>query len=222
MASSAAWGVGATIHYYQSLIDASRLRGIDLALLIAHADVSRVLSYVGEAKLSELSHYLAGFANRLVGAGAEVGAIAAITPHICLPELRHLTKLPFISLPEETAREIKLRGLKRVALFGTRFTIETRLFGTLDEVEVILPKREEIDAIHSAYVGIVNAGRASAKDESNLRTIAHTLCRRDGVEAIVLAGTELALVFNQDNTDFPAVDCAQVHIDAIIRKMAGI
>ena len=54
-----------------------------------------------------------------------------------------------------------------------------------------------------------------------LTDIAHTLLSRDRVEAIVLAGTELSLLFDDTNTDFPAIDCARVHIDAIVARLLG-
>jgi aspartate racemase len=57
-------------------------------------------------------------------------------------------------------------------------------------------------------------------NETGLRNLAKTLCCRDNVEAIVLAGTELNLIFNDANTDFPAIDCARAHIDGIIRQLA--
>ena len=49
---------------------------------------------------------------------------------------------------------------------------------------------------------------------------AETLIKRDRVEAILLAGTDLSAVFkNADNTPFPHLDCAAVHIDAIMRRL---
>jgi|EP01046_Picozoa_sp_COSAG06_P024641 aspartate racemase len=48
---------------------------------------------------------------------------------------------------------------------------------------------------------------------------AETLIKRDGVEAILLAGTDLSAVFNANNTPFPHLDCAAVHIDAIMRRL---
>jgi hypothetical protein len=106
-----------------------------------------------------------------------------------------------------------------VALFGTRFTIESDFFGALGDVEVVRPSPEETDYIHRTYIEIVNAGRGPMSQETGLRNLANTLCRRDNVEAIVLAGTELNLIFNNGNTDFPTIDCARVHIDGIIRQL---
>jgi aspartate racemase len=97
-----------------------------------------------------------------------------------------------------------------VALFGTRFTIESDFFGALGDVEVVRPSPEETDYIHRTYIEIVNAGRGPMSQETGLRNLANTLCRRDNVEAIVLAGTELNLIFNNGNTDFPTIDSSAV------------
>ena len=119
------------------------------------------------------------------------------------------------------AREIRLRNLKRVALFGTRFTIETRMFEQLSGItEVVTPKPGEVSYIHDSYLQIVKQPSGVGRDRyRGLTELAHTLCRRDAVEAIVLAGTELSLLFNEANTDFPRVDCAQVHMNAIMRRI---
>lgn len=85
--------------------------------------------------------------------------------------------------------------------------------------DVIQPQPEEIDSIHEIYLQLVKGGAGSERQFQSLREIAHTLCRRDGAEAIVPAGTELSLVFNEGNTDFPHVDCARVHIDAIMHRL---
>ena len=58
--------------------------------------------------------------------------------------------MPIIDMLEVTARGLRERGFSRVALFGTRFTIETALFGALNAVEVIPPRPQEIDEIHGS------------------------------------------------------------------------
>jgi aspartate racemase len=214
-------GVGATVHYYQTIIRAHQEHGRVPRLVIAHADVDRVLGSVRDRNFSDLAQYLADFANQLADAGAEVIAIAAITPHICFVEMAQQSRLPIVNLLDEIVGEIASRGLKRVALFGTRFTIESDLFGYLDGFDVVRPRPEEIDYIHDTYVEIVNSGRGGEKHETGLRRLAHTLSERDGAQSIVLAGTELALVFNDANTDFPAIDCMRVHIDAIMRRLVA-
>jgi aspartate racemase len=213
-------GVGATVHYYQELVKAHAARGLTLRLLIAHADVNLVLSYVRDGKIVELAEYLATLVRQLQGGGADIAAVSAITPHICIAELLRLSQLPLVNLGAEVADEIRRRGLRRVALFGTRFVMESALFGQLAGVtEVIQPAPGEIDSIHEIYLQLVSDGAGSERQFQALTEIAHALCARDGAEAIVLAGTELSLVFNEGNTDFPHVDCARVHIEAIVRGL---
>jgi aspartate racemase len=102
---------------------------------------------------------------------------------------------------------------------GTRFTIDTDMFGQLSGVEIVKPKPTEIDAIHETYVQLAKDGAGSAEQYERLRRVAHTLCDRDGVDAVVLAGTDLSLLFNPANTDFPHIDGARIHIRAIMRRL---
>jgi len=147
---------------------------------------------------------------RLAAGGAELAAISAISPHICIRELERLSALPLVNIIEEVGAEIRARGYKKVALFGTRFVIESRMFGMLEGIEVIVP--EQVETIHNTYLQIVNGG---TEGTSILSQVAKSL----PVDAIVLAGTDLSLVFNEHNTDFPHVDCAKVHIQAIARRL---
>lgn len=214
-------GVGATLHYYQAIVDAHRRRGLVPQLLIAHADAGRVLADVRDGNLTGLAAYLAGFADQLAAGGATFGAIAAVAPHICFAELAGQSRLPLVSMVAETARAIDGRSLRRVALFGTRFVIESDLYGQLTDVAIIRPIPQEIELIHDTYMDVVTLGRGTEQHRATLHHVAHTLIERDGVDAIVLAGTELALGFDSATTDLPAVDCAAVHIDGIMQRVSG-
>jgi aspartate racemase len=212
-------GVAATVHYYQELVREHTLRGLVPNLLIAHADVNRVLSYAAAGHTLALAQYLSEFLRRLSLGGATIAALSAVTPHICAAELVELSPIPFVSLPNEILSEIHTRRLKRVALFGTRFTIETGVFGQLTGVEIVKPQPDEIDFIHQTYERLATDGRGTAEQYDGLRALAHKLCERDKVEAVILAGTDLTLLFNEANTDFPHIDGARVHILAIMRRL---
>jgi len=212
-------GVAATVHYYKELVREHTVRGVQPNLLIAHADVNRVLSDAAKGQTLALAEYLAGFLHRLALAGATIGVLPSVTPHICAPELKELSPIPLVSLPDAVLGEIQARQLKRVALFGTRFTIESGMFGQLPRVEVVKPRPDEIDFIHRTYVQMATDGRGTTEHYDGLRALAHKLCERDKVDAVVLAGTDLSLIFNEANTDFPHIDGGRGHILAIMRKV---
>ncbi len=214
-------GVGATIHYYRELVKGHAAMGSVPQLIIVHADVNHVMRSAAAGDRAGLAEYLAAIIQRMANAGAQLAAIPAVLPHICAPELAGISPLQLVNLITEVSGEIRRRELRRVALFGARPTLETRLFGALDGVEVIQPESSEFDFIHESYARIATDPEHAGRYFEPLRNLAHKLCRRDGAEAIVLAGTDLSLVFNEANADFPHVDCARVHLNAIIQASAA-
>jgi aspartate racemase len=210
-------GPGATVHYYRGLIAAHEAAGRVPRMLIAHADVDRARTLAEGKRLDELARYLSGLIAGTAAGGAEMAAIVAITPHICAAELTALSPLPLIDIVSEVAEAIRARGLKRVALFGTRSTVESRMFGRLG-VEVVMPKPDEVERIHNTYLDVLY-DRSTPAQIDGLRDLAHTLIKRDGAESVLLAGTDLSMVFDESNTGFPTIDCAGVHIAAITRRL---
>lgn len=213
-------GVGATVLYYRAITAACAERSIVPHLTMANAHAPTALGLVQDGRIQDLAAYLAGFIGQLAASGATFFAIPAITPHICLADLKRQVALPIVDILQVTAQRLRDRQLSRVALFGTKFTIDGKLFGALDAFDIVRPHDDEVDEIHRIYLGLATKGQISTDDEARLRDLAHTLCRRDRVEAIILAGTDLNLVFNEGNAGFPAVDCAAAHIDAIVAQMS--
>jgi aspartate racemase len=212
-------GVSATVMYYKAIAAGCVDRGRVPRMTLAHADAPTALAHVTDGRIDALAEYLADFVRELAAAGAELLAIPAVTPHIAIDLLRRQSPLPIVDMLEATERRLRERGLSRVALFGTRFTIETEIFGALESLEVVAPKRDEVDEIHRVYLELATDGRTSPANVENLRRIASAIRARDRVDAIVLAGTDLNVIFDEATAGFPAVDCAAAHIDAILDRM---
>jgi aspartate racemase len=212
-------GVGATIHYYQELAKLHAARDRTLNLVMVHAETSRVFDRVRAGDREGLAQYLASFIQRLKGAGAEIAAIPAITPQFCLRELVALSPLPLINIFEALAQELARRSVRRVAVFGTKYVIDSALFGFVEGVEIVQPRSDEVDCIHQTYIELLQNGKGSREQHSKLTALANTLRRRDAVEAIIFAGTDLSLLFNDANTEFPYLDCAALHLQAILKRL---
>jgi aspartate racemase len=212
-------GVGATVHYYEKLARAHEAQGHTLDLVIIHAEISRVFEYARADDRKGLAEYLAGYIRRMQAAGAEVVAIPAVTPHVCARELMAISPLPVVTIFEPLLEELRARAVRRAAILGTRFVMESSLFGQLPDVEIIKSRPEEMDYIHNTYNELARTGKASAEQHANLTALAHTLVRRDGVDTIILAGTDLALLFHDTNTDFPNIDCGALHLRAILKRL---
>jgi len=213
-------GVGATVHYYENLGRGCQRLGFALDIVITHAQTPRVFAYVEAKDREGLAEYLNGYIRRMKAAGAEMAAIPAITPLYCAKELAATSALPIVSLLDPLNRELAARKARRVGIFGTRFVVESDLFGALTGVEVMRPAPEEVDLIHKTYVELAATGEPSADKHEKLTALAHRFVSRDAVDVILLAGTDLTLLFNESNTDFPHVDCAALHIQEILTQVA--
>lgn len=141
-----------------------------------------------------------------------MGAVSAIAPHICIRELECISPIPIVSAIEAIRGELRTRYLRKMALFGTRFVIESRLFGMLEDTDVHVPPPEQVTEIHEAYM------RAMRCEERARETLCRIACDTPE-DAIVLAGTDLSEVFDASNTPFPFVDCAGAHARAIKRAL---
>ena len=116
----------------------------------------------GEAK--SMAQYVAGLLLRLRAAGAAFAALPAETPDLCMSELRPISPLPLVHLLEVVDDSVRANGFRRVALFGTRFTVESAMFGALTSVEVVRPQPQEIDYIHKTYFQLASSGVGGSRE----------------------------------------------------------
>lgn len=212
-------GVGAAIHYYRELAKAHDARKAAMELAMVHADLTRMARWSREGDAKSMAGYLSDLIARLQAAGATFAAIPAVTPHLCINELLPVSSLPLVNILEVVSDSVRASGFQRVALFGTRYTVQSAMFGALRTVEVVTPRPEEVDYIHETYFRLASTGVGGQTERDGLTAIAQTLMRRDKVDAILLAGTDLAMIFDETNTSFPHVDCARVHLDRILGLM---
>ena len=212
-------GVGATVHYYRELAKAHQARGSALQLVMVHADMHRVLDHVRAGKRTGLAEYLAGLIGRLRAAGADVAAIPAVTPHCCAAELMEISPLPLANILTATDEAIAARAFRRMAVFGTRFSIETDLFGQIRNAEIVRPQPAEIDQIHETYTQLAEAGIGSDTQRQQLSSLARKMIDRGQLDGIILAGTDLSVIFDEKTTDFPHIDCSRIHLEAIMKRL---
>lgn len=208
-------GPAATDFYYRYLISALSQAGQDLTLTMAHADTKTLLLNQAQGNVAAQVGVYLQLTERLLRCGIERVAVTSIAGHFCIDAFKDMSPVPVIDLLEVVKLEVRRRGLKRVGLLGTRVVMETGFNGVLDGVEVVAPATGLLD-VHDAYVSMASAGLATAAQRELFLRTGATLTNQQGCEAIMLAGTDLALVFKEgDNPGFETVDCAALHAAAI-------
>lgn len=208
-------GPAATEYYYRGLVRASSAAGKPIDLTIVHSNINTLQRNLANNAAGEQAEIFLEFVKRLQAAGADAAAVTSLAGHFCINELEAISPLPIINAIPILDRYFAAADLNRIALLGTRTVLESRFYGGVTSVEIILPQGDELQATHDNYVGMAMAGVATSQQRDFMLSLGKKLCRDQGADAIALAGTDLFLVFDGEDHEFPVVDCAQVHIDAI-------
>ena len=211
-------GPAATEFYYRNLVRAHVAANCAMELTIVHADVRDLIQNMSDNAPDKQAEIFLQLTRRLRAAGAEAVAVTSIAGHFCIRELEVLSPLPVINAIPEIEAALVNRGLRRVGLLGTRVVMQSRLYGGVNAVDVVVPQGGSFDATHNAYVAMAAAGQGDDQQRELLFSVGNDLCRKQGVEAVVLAGTDLFLAFDGHDCGFPTIDCARVHIDALFRE----
>jgi aspartate racemase len=220
-------GIGpeSTIDYYRRLLDGAQKRnpgGPALQIIINSIDLQKGLDLLGANKLNELTEYIVPEVMRLHSAGAEFGFLAANSPHIVFGDIARLSPIPLVSIVEATCAEARGRGFKKLGLFGTRFTMHGRFYPevfTREGVGLVVPTSAEQDYIHDKYINELIPGKFLPETRDGLLAIATRMKKQDGMQALVLGGTELPLILTDSSLlGIPFLDTTQIHVNAILER----
>lgn len=216
-----------TIEYYRLLVASYRERQPDGSyppLIINSINLQRLIELVTADDRAGLVETLLPELEKLKRAGAEIALLASNTPHLVFDELARRSPLPLISIVEAARAEAQRLGLKRVGLFGTRFTMKAGFYTARFAeagIAVVTPEPAEQDVIHGKYMGELIHGRFLDESRERLLAIARGLRERDGIEALILGGTELPLLFRDPPADMPMLDTGRIHVEAAVAQMLG-
>jgi aspartate racemase len=210
-------GPAATDFYYRRLISTFASKKAALELTIAHADTPTLLGNLARNDAAAQVAIFMNLTNRLAAAGAECVAITSIAGHFCIDAFKASSVLPVLDMISEVNRTIEQRAFSRIGILGTRTVMQTRLFGGVPRVEIVPPSGRDLDDVHQAYVAMAASGIVTEAQSAIFAAVSERLLKESGVEAIMLGGTDLALVFNERDAGFPLIDCASIHADAIAK-----
>jgi aspartate racemase len=209
-------GPAATDFYYRRLISIFASRKTMLDLTIVHADTPTLLDNLATNHVEAQVAIYSGLTNRLVAAGAECVVVTSIAGHFCINEFKTVSPLPVVDMIVEVSAALEKRGRKRIGILGTRRVMETRFYGAIaGVVEIVPPSGRDLEDVHQAYIAMAASGVVTDAQRSVFNTVSERLLAEQGAEAIMLGGTDLALVFDEATARFPIIDCAGIHVGSI-------
>jgi aspartate racemase len=162
---------------------------------------------------------LAAAAQRLERGGAEVIILATNTMHLVADAITSAVDVPFIHIADATANAIKAANVDRVALLGTRFTMEGDFMrGRLSEthgLDVRVPDNAGRTTVHRVIYDELVQGEINADSRAAYVEIIEGMAG-DGAGGVILGCTEIGLLIQQEHVSIPAFDTTRIHAEAAV------
>lgn len=217
-------GPESTIDYYRRILEGWQREDPTTApsIVIDSIDVQKLLRLVATDRAA-LTEYLSASLHRLAGAGVNFVAITANTPHVVFDALAARSPVMMMSIVEVCAQEARARALHRLALLGTRFTMEATFYPEVfarHGIAVVVPGAADREWIHARYVEELLKG--SFRDETRQEFVSYVsrLREAEGIDGVILGGTELPLLLRSPViAGVPTLDTTQLHVTAIVAQL---
>jgi aspartate racemase len=221
-------GIGpeSTVEYYRSIMASYREQKRDgsyPSILINSIDLTRMLGLIGENRLAEVPQYLVDEVQKLAQAGADFGFLAANTPHIVFDDTHRQSPIPLISIVKVTCEEALSLGLKKVCIFGTRFTMGQRFYPDVFSkvgIALVAPEPDEQDYIHEKYLNELVNGIFLPETRKRLLMIVDRMIEGLEIDGLILGGTELPLILKEaEYKGIPFLDTTRIHVKYVVAEL---
>lgn len=221
-------GIGpeSTIEYYRFIVSGYREQRGDGSyppIIINSIDLKKMVDWFEANDFISIVEYLVAAIHKLAKAGADFALVAANTPHIVFADVQNQSPIPLISIVEATCQEATARGMKRVGLFGTRFTMQGGFYSKVfvaAGIEIFVPEPNEQEFIHHKYMSELVPGIILPETREGLLKIAVQMQERHAIEGLILGGTELPLILRDEAPPgLRFLDTTQIHVNAIVSEL---
>jgi aspartate racemase len=219
-------GPESTIDYYGKIVALYRERTGDGSypqFIINSINMKKGLDFMEANNLGGMADYLLEEIGKLAHAGATFGLISANTPHIVFDEVASKSPISLISIVEAACAVAKARTLKRLALLGTRYTMQATFYPKVfsrEEIELFVPAPEDQTYIHDKYLNELVSGKFLPETRARLLAIVDRMKTNSDIDGVILAGTELPLILrNSEHNGIPLLDTTQIHCEAAVIEM---
>jgi len=186
--------------------------------IIYSIDFQDVLTFKAEGRDDALRKLMLDGANKLEYAGAECLLLGANTMHMMADFIQERINIPLIHIGEETAKVIAAQELKKVALLGTKITMEKDFYrNKLAEynIESIIPNDDDRDFINKSIFEEFSIEIFSNETRASYTEIISKMTA-EGAEGIILGCTEIPLLLNQKDFETPLFNTTEIHAEAAV------
>ena len=207
-----------TVTYYKIINEVikEKLGGLHSAKCVLYSvDFQEIEECQANGNWEKSGEILGEAAYNLEKAGADFIVICTNTMHKVVDQIKEKISIPILHIAEMTAEKILEKGLKNIALLGTKYTMEQDFYKSkLIEkgINVIIPDKNDIEIINEVIYDELCLGTINSDSKKKFLEIVDKL-RSKGAEGIILGCTEIGLLIKNEDTDVPLFDTAIIHAE---------
>jgi aspartate racemase len=195
-----------------------RLAGFHSAECVLYSvDFAEIEALQRGKKWPETAQILSRAAKNVEAAGADFIILCTNTMHRVAPDIESAVHIPLLHIADATAKKICARGLRRIGLLGTRFTMEEDFYkGRLSRkhgLDVLVPDPPDRQTVHRVIYQELVVGRIEQASRKQLIEIMKRLAR-SGAEGVILGCTELGLLVKEKDSPVLLFDTTRIHAEA--------
>lgn len=212
-----------TVTYYRVINEVIKkeLGGLHSAKCILYSvDFEEIEACQAKGEWEKSGQILLEAARSLEKARADFIIICTNTMHKVVPQIKAGIKIPILHIAEATAMQLKACKIDKVALLGTKYTMEQAFYKQklIDAgIDVIVPDQEGRSVINRVIYEELCLGKIIAHSKEQFLTIIDQLAA-EGAQGVILGCTEIGLLVNQEDTKVPLFDTTLIHATAAAKK----
>jgi aspartate racemase len=214
-------GPESTVDYYRTLIKRWQHRSPTESyprVIINSIDGRTAMAHMQAGEWDRVGEIVNGAIDAVAAAGAGSALIASNAGHLALDHLSRPLPIPLLHIVDPCRDAAVAAGHTRLGLIGTRFVVESSLYRDRLQpagIATVRPTEDEVNYIHHVYVGELVPGVFRDETRDRLEQVIATMRNREGIDGVILGGTELALILTGPTAGgVPVLNTAQLHVDA--------
>ena len=214
-----------TIPYYRLINEGIKqhLGGLHSAKILLHSvDFHEIEVCQSSNQWDKAGEMLADATQGLVKAGAEGIVLCTNTMHKVADAIESRCAVPFLHIADATGRAIAKQGMTRVALLGTRYTMEQDFYrGRLESefgLETLIPDASEREQINRIIFEELCLGSFTQPSLDIYLKVIERLAQQ-GAEGVIFGCTEIGLLVPVEQSPVPVFDTAAIHATDAVEFM---
>jgi aspartate racemase len=206
-----------TVHYYRIVNETmkQRLGGLHSAkVVLVSVEFHQMEQLQRAGDWATAGEILADAARALQAAGAECMVLCTNTMHLVAEAIEAAADIPLLHIADATAQDIKRRGMSKVGLLGTRFTMEQPFYrdrlSNRHGIEVLVPEADDRQIVHRVIYDELCLGKVLDDSRDEYRRIIKRLVDQ-GAQGIILGCTEISMLVGASDSPVPVFDTTEIH-----------